>query len=69
MFDNFLSWYASSYRQEFVGLEMVGGTIRGSLNRGAGVIGLQSTQAVNDGQWHKIRFTFDITYLLNLSIY
>ncbi|XP_076801534.1 chondroitin sulfate proteoglycan 4-like [Clavelina lepadiformis] len=50
-------------KQEFVGLEMVGGTIRGSLNRGAGVIGLQSTQAVNDGQWHKIRFSFSSSQL------
>jgi len=42
-------------RDEFIGLEISGGTIRGSVNKGAGIIGLQSTKTVNDGMWHKVR--------------
>jgi len=46
---------AVNFRQAFVGLELVGGRIRGSLNTGAGIVALQSTQSVNDGKWHRLR--------------
>ena len=42
-------------RQAFVALEVIGGTIRGSVSSGGEVVAIQSTRTVNDGNWHKIR--------------
>ena len=51
-----ISFLRLCYRHAFVGLEMVGGRIRGSLHTGAGVVALQSTESVNDGRWHRVRW-------------
>nr|CAB3234042.1 chondroitin sulfate proteoglycan 4 [Phallusia mammillata] len=48
---------------EFIALEMAGGSVRASVNKGSGVIGLQSPQTINDGKWHKLRFTYSPSVL------
>ena len=56
-------------RQVFVSLEIIGGKIRGSVNSGAGVVALQSTQSVNDGRWHRVRYVLLSTFFFSDRIF
>uniref|UniRef100_H2YI76 Laminin G domain-containing protein n=1 Tax=Ciona savignyi TaxID=51511 RepID=H2YI76_CIOSA len=53
--DGLIMFSSGATRSEFVMLELSKGHIRGSINRGSGVVALQSTTHVNDGGWHRVR--------------
>lgn len=36
-------------------LKMVGGVIEASVDKGSGVLGLQTTNPINDGVWHSVK--------------